>query len=91
VAFHEAVTAAAGNALLGEMASVTRSRMHRLLGQHDDIVAMVEEHAAILDAIEARDAQRAGWLAERHLASSRTAALQRLGRDKGGDGPGELR
>lgn len=75
--FHEALLAAAGNPLLDEIAAVTASRVRWLLGQHEDLAEMVEEHRALLDAVRARDADAAAEHAVAHLRTSREAAARR--------------
>lgn len=69
----------AHNGLLSELFGVTRSRMRWLLGQHDELVAIAAEHAALYRALAARDATRAAELAAAHLVTSRTAALDMAG------------
>lgn len=71
-ALHETIVALAGNAVLKEvharlMTRVRRARYMALLSQErwDESVA---EHAAILAALAARDARRAGELMHRHVA-----------------------
>jgi DNA-binding GntR family transcriptional regulator len=73
--FHEAVVAMAGNALLGELFGVTRSRMRWLLAQHSDLAPMAEEHAGLYQALADHDPDRAAALAQDHLVTSRSAAL----------------
>ena len=65
----------AGNALLGELFGVTRSRMRWLLAQHSDMVPMAEEHAGLYQALADHDPDRAAALAQDHLVTSRQAAL----------------
>lgn len=73
--FHESVVTMAGNALLGELCAVTRSRMRWLLAQHSDLAPMAEEHAGLYRALADHDPDRAAALAEAHLITSRRAAL----------------
>ena len=77
-AFHEAVVAAAGNALLSELFATTRGRMLWLLGQHSAPAEMADEHATLARAVGDQDADRAEELALAHLVMSREAALARL-------------
>ncbi|WP_251151632.1 GntR family transcriptional regulator [Cellulosimicrobium sp. Marseille-Q4280] len=72
--FHEALLAAAGNPMLDEITAVTASRVRWLLGQHEDLAEMVDEHRALLDAVRARDADAAAERAVAHLRTSREAA-----------------
>ncbi|WP_435736364.1 GntR family transcriptional regulator [Cellulosimicrobium sp. PMB13] len=74
--FHEVLLAAAGNPMLSEISAVTASRVRWLLGQHEDLVEMVDEHCALLDAVRARDADEAAERAVAHLRTSREAAAR---------------
>ncbi|MYW69794.1 FCD domain-containing protein [Streptomyces sp. SID8379] len=78
--FHETVTELADNALLSELNETLSSRMRWLLAQHDDFTAVAEEHEDLYRAIEARDVRRVEELAERHLATSESAAAAHQGR-----------
>lgn len=75
--FHETVTELADNALLSELDLTLRSRLRWLLGQHDDFVAVADEHEALYRAIEARDVPGVEELAARHLESSGERAAAR--------------
>ncbi|MFI7696727.1 GntR family transcriptional regulator [Nonomuraea sp. NPDC049655] len=68
--FHETATAIAGNDLLVEVGQVLRSRMRWLLGRHDDLQAVADEHRELYEAIAARDVTRVGELVARHVATS---------------------
>ena len=61
--FHDELSVMADNAVLVEVANITRSRMRWLLGQHDDLQEMVAEHAAIVSAIAAGNVEQAVALA----------------------------
>ncbi|HLT62320.1 MAG TPA: GntR family transcriptional regulator [Microlunatus sp.] len=76
--FHEAVTELSGNELLIELWRGLSSRMRWLLGQHDDLRLVAEEHRALFEAIADRDETRVVDLVRRHLATSRR--LSRAGR-----------
>ncbi|MFI9626139.1 GntR family transcriptional regulator [Streptomyces sp. NPDC052042] len=78
--FHETVTTLAGNELLSELGTTLRSRMRWLLGQHDDLVAVAEEHEDLYEAIADRDVPRVEELVMKHLATSRTAARRKNAR-----------
>jgi DNA-binding GntR family transcriptional regulator len=69
--FHETVTALADNELLNELGATLRSRMRWLLGRHDDLAVVAEEHEELYRAIEARDVPRVERAALRHLATGR--------------------
>lgn len=45
--FHEIVTSLAGNELLNELQGILSSRIRWLMGQHDDLIRVAEEHAAL--------------------------------------------
>ncbi len=68
--FHEVVTELAGNRLLSELTQTMRSRLRWLLGQHDDLMSVTEEHRALYEAIEAGDVRRTERLARAHVESS---------------------
>lgn len=73
--FHEIVTDLAENQLLSDMMKGIRSRLRWALSQHDDLQHFSEEHIALFDAIEARDADRAAALAAAHVETSRQARI----------------
>ncbi|MFB7914477.1 GntR family transcriptional regulator [Streptomyces sp. NPDC056061] len=79
--FHETVAALADNELLDELEGTLRSRMRWLLGQHDDLVAVAEEHAELYGAIADRDVSRVEALVMKHLATSRAAVRRKQSRD----------
>ncbi|MFC7010950.1 GntR family transcriptional regulator [Streptomyces viridiviolaceus] len=76
--FHETVTSLAANELLSELERTLRSRMRWLLGQHDDLPAVAEEHEDLYDAIAARDVPRVERLVAKHLETGRSAAAAHL-------------
>jgi DNA-binding GntR family transcriptional regulator len=73
-AFHELIYSAAGNAELVRVARNlwARSSRYRILALSDEENARrgLEQHAAILEALQARDAARAVALADEHDRSS---------------------
>ncbi|MFJ1546139.1 GntR family transcriptional regulator [Streptomyces sp. NPDC088246] len=81
--FHQTVTLLAGNELLSELERTLRSRMRWLLAQHDDLMAVANEHEALYAAIAERDVHRVEQLVVKHLASSRSAAAARRRRPQG--------
>ncbi|MCX5345240.1 GntR family transcriptional regulator [Streptomyces atratus] len=81
--FHQTVTSLAGNAMLSELERTLRSRMRWLLAQHDDLMAVANEHEALYAAIAERDVHRVEELVVKHLASSRSAAAARRRRSQG--------
>ncbi|RFU84216.1 GntR family transcriptional regulator [Streptomyces triticagri] len=80
--FHEEVTALAANELLSELERSLRSRMRWVLGQHDDLLAVAQEHADLYEAIAARDVPRVDTLVLHHLESGRDARSAHLGRSE---------
>ncbi|MFJ2793492.1 GntR family transcriptional regulator [Streptomyces sp. NPDC087290] len=77
--FHETVTALADNELLNELQSTLRSRMRWLLGQHDDLEGVAQEHEGLYQAIAERDVVSVEQLAGKHLVTGRNAAAARRG------------
>lgn len=71
--FHETVTSMAANELLSELEGTLRSRMRWLLGRHDDLLAMAQEHEALYAAVADRDVARVEELVVQHLENSRRA------------------
>jgi DNA-binding GntR family transcriptional regulator len=76
--FHEVAVDLAANEMLGELIAVFLTRLRWLFGQHDDLMAMAEEHRVILEAMEARDAEALRQIIPAHLASGQSAAERRL-------------
>ena len=79
--FHEIAVELAGNEMLAELIAVFLTRLRWLFGQHDDLVAMADEHRIILDAVIARDADALRRVVPAHLASGQSAAERRLAGD----------
>jgi DNA-binding GntR family transcriptional regulator len=81
--FHEIVTDLAGNRLLSELSQTMRSRLRWLLGQHDDLLHVSEEHNVLYDAIAGGDVAGIEDLVLAHIASShrQRAEHQRALRD----------
>lgn len=77
--FHEIAAELAGNAMLAELIGVFVTRLRWLFGQHDDLLAMAEEHRVILDALASRDVTALRELVPRHLATGLAQAERRLG------------
>lgn len=75
--FHETVTTLAANELVGELSRTLAGRMRWLLAQHDDLLAIAEEHRQLYEAIANRDEERVQRLVAQHLATSRAAAAAR--------------
>jgi len=76
--FHERVTELAGNDLMLELQRTLRSRMRWLLVQHDDLLAMAQEHQGLYDALAAGDVDTVNTLVADHLRSSLSRAGDRI-------------
>ncbi|SEG34479.1 transcriptional regulator, GntR family [Saccharopolyspora kobensis] len=75
--FHEVVTSLAANELLSELERVMSGRMRWLLGQHDDLTAIAEQHEGLYSAIADRDVVRVERLIAEHLAAGQGMAAER--------------
>ncbi|MGW1680330.1 GntR family transcriptional regulator [Saccharopolyspora sp. NPDC002376] len=75
--FHEVVTSLAANELLNELDRVMSGRMRWLLGQHDDLTAIAEQHEGLYAAIADRDVARVEELIAEHLAAGQGMAAAR--------------
>ncbi|MCT1479783.1 GntR family transcriptional regulator [Microbacterium sp. p3-SID336] len=78
--FHEVAVDLAANEMLGELIAVFLTRLRWLFGQHDDLLAMADEHRVILEAVAARDTAALRAIIPAHLASGQSAAERRLAR-----------
>ena len=76
--FHEVAAKLAGNEMLCELIDVFATRLRWLFGQHDDLLAMAEEHRVIFEAIAARDTEALRRIVPEHLATGQAAAELRL-------------
>lgn len=76
--FHEIAVELASNEMLGELIAVFLTRLRWLFGQHENLLAMADEHRIILEAMAARDIETLRRIVPAHLASGQTAAEQRL-------------
>ena len=85
MAFHYAIYAASGNALIAENASRYWVHLRRVMGAvhrwANQRSAIWEEHQAIADAIGRGDADQAVWLTEQHITRAKTNLVSQL-RDK---------
>jgi len=79
--FHEIAVELAANEMLGELIAVFLTRLRWLFGQHDDLLAMADEHRIILEAMVARDTVALRRIVPAHLASGQSAAQRRLAKD----------
>lgn len=80
-AFHTAALELSPNGLVGEVGVLLSSRLRWMLSQHDDLLAVTDEHEELLAAIESGDVELARRLAEDHLVSSARRAAEH-GRSK---------
>jgi DNA-binding GntR family transcriptional regulator len=82
--FHSALARIAGNAVLAELSEIVgrRARWHYRLVASVRGRDSVAEHAELVDAIEAKDGERAAKVAHKHLERTRTA-YRRPGRPTG--------
>ena len=85
MAFHYAIYAASGNALIAENANRYWVHLRRVMGAvhrwANQRSAIWEEHQAIADAIGRGDADQAVWLTEQHITRAKTNLVSQL-RDK---------
>jgi DNA-binding GntR family transcriptional regulator len=81
--FHEVVTSLAANELLDDLSRTLSSRMRWLLGQHDDLLSIAEQHRQLYDAIADRDVSRIERLEAEHLATGQAMAAGRQRRGSG--------
>jgi GntR family transcriptional regulator, rspAB operon transcriptional repressor len=83
-AFHTALAAACGNARLARISRDILEQFDRLTvmsvtsGENGGLSRYVEEHAAIIDAVQRRDKRAAASLVRDHVESSRKRLLDRL-------------
>jgi DNA-binding GntR family transcriptional regulator len=79
--FHEALVAAAHHGMLSTLMAPVEGHVRRLFhlttGKLD--IAMADDHARVLDAIHARDADAAARLAREHVRGVRAATPALLG------------
>lgn len=85
--FHECVIELAGNHLLDELQLTLRSRMRWLLGQHDDLLRVAEEHQRLYDALARRDVAGVEELVLRHLETGRRLQDAHRGGDPAAGAP----
>ena len=92
-AFHEALAEGAANATLRDMVRSLRERTAVIFAPHSRKRAKQnwEEHAAILRAVVAGDAELAGLLAARHVYSAADPVLQQHDADAAGKEDKNLR
>ncbi len=86
--FHEAIYQMAGNSRLQQMLNLLREQVQRYrtmtLSHGPRMKRALEEHRRILEAIAARDGERAARLAREHIESAENALMELIA---GGDKP----
>ncbi|MFG1964711.1 GntR family transcriptional regulator [Nonomuraea sp. NPDC049028] len=78
VAFHDEITAIAGNHLLGTILEPLHGRLDWLFRQVDDPERLCTEHTRLYEAIASGDSAAAAAFAVEHVTSSRKTALRIL-------------
>lgn len=78
--FHQLLAEIAGNAMLKDILSVLHARAQRFwassLSKEGHMLEVIEEHRAIISALDAQDQQAAATAAEVHILSFRDALLR---------------
>ena len=70
-AFHDAIPRLAHNRILGTTLEPLEGRLHWVLRQNRSPRTLMDEHNELVDAVSARDPERAEQIARRHVATSR--------------------
>jgi len=70
-AFHDLIPRLAHNRILGTTLEPLEGRLHWVLRQNRSPGALMEEHRELVEALAARDPERAEEIARRHVATSR--------------------
>ncbi|NLX77764.1 MAG: GntR family transcriptional regulator [Clostridiaceae bacterium] len=82
VEFHEVIYNAAGNAKLTNVAGNLREQIYRFrvlyLKDFSNAEEVLKEHRAILKAMQEKDAELAGKLAEEHIVHQQETIIQRM-------------
>ena len=76
--FHVIVARLAENSMLDEVLHGLVTRLRWLFGQHDDLVAMAQEHERLYEAIARRDTALLRRIVPEHLSAGHEEALRRL-------------
>ncbi len=84
--FHETIYTASRNKRLGQILSLLGELIQRYrtltLSKSERIKVTMEEHRAIVEALAARDPQRAGRLAQEHIESAENSLMDVLALDQ---------
>ena len=76
--FHLLMAELAGNATVNEILAMMRGRLFLLFKEHDDLVAMAEDHARIYESLALRDVATLRLRVQRHLRAGTETALRKL-------------
>ncbi|MBS1674063.1 MAG: GntR family transcriptional regulator [Actinobacteria bacterium] len=76
--FHLLMAELSGNATVSEILRMMRGRLLLLFREHDDLLAMAEDHARILESFAARDVATLRLRVQRHLRAGTATALRKL-------------
>jgi DNA-binding GntR family transcriptional regulator len=78
--FHLLMAGLAGNETVNEILAMMRGRLLLLFKEHDDLVAMAEDHARIYESLALRDVATLRLRVQRHLRAGTETALRKLAR-----------
>ncbi len=76
--FHLLMAELAGNSTVNEILTMMRGRLFLLFKEHDDLVAMAEDHARIYESLALRDLATLRLRVQRHLRSGTDTALRKI-------------
>ena len=76
--FHLIMAELAENATVNEILGMMRGRLLLLFREHDDLLAMAEDHARIFESFAARDTATLRLRVQRHLRAGTANALRKL-------------
>ncbi|MGN8026868.1 GntR family transcriptional regulator [Microbacterium sp. 22242] len=79
--FHLITAELAENATIAEILGLMRGRLILLFREHDDLLAMAEDHARIYESLALRDVATLRLRVQRHLRAGTENALRRLARN----------
>lgn len=82
-AFHDAIPRLAHNRILATTLEPLEGRLHWVLRQNRSPGALMKEHSELVEALVARDAERAEEIARRHVATSRAICHELMFGDAG--------
>jgi len=76
--FHLVMAELAENATVNEILRMMQGRLLLLFKDHDDLIAMAEDHARIFESFAARDTATLRLRVQRHLRAGTATALRKL-------------